>query len=107
LRAAFGQRAQEVERRWVGPVQVLERDDGGLGPRSRENPGGHCRKLSASKLLRRKISGATWRWRDVDKRRDKGYVFRGVEANQPQGAFQVDEALFGRRVCAKSADPIR
>jgi hypothetical protein len=34
LRATIGKGAQQVERRWVGPVQVLESQDGRLRPRA-------------------------------------------------------------------------
>ena len=48
LRAAVGQRAHEVERRRVGPVQVLESEDDRLRPRPSQNPSGHRRQLPAA-----------------------------------------------------------
>src|SRR5271157_2165300 len=83
-------------------MQVLERDDGGLGPRSRENPGGHCRKLSASKLFRREIRSAGRRERDVHQRCEQRRMFGWVEADQTQRVFEVGEALFGRSIQAKT-----
>src|SRR5271157_3429667 len=82
-------------------MQVLERDDGGLGPRSRENPGGHCRKLSASKLFRREIRSAGRRERNVHEWCEQRRMFGWVEADQTQSVFEVAEALFGRSIKAK------
>ena len=45
LRPTLGERAQQVERRWVGPVEVLEYEDNRLRPRPGQNPGVHRRQL--------------------------------------------------------------
>ena len=58
LRAALGQRPHEVERRRVGPVQVLEGEHGRLRPRSRQNPGRHRRELPSPQFLRREFRRA-------------------------------------------------
>ena len=102
MRAALGERVQKVERSGVGPVQVLESDNGGLGPRPRENPGGHCRKLPSPQLFRREICGAAVWQRDVNKRCKQRRMFGRVEADQTQGVFEVGEALFGRSIQAKT-----
>ena len=61
MRAAIGERAQEVERGRVGPVQVLEGEDDRLRPRPSQNPGGHRRQLPSPQLFRREIGRAVRR----------------------------------------------
>ena len=55
LRAALGERAHEIERGRVGPVQVLEGEHDRLRPRARQNPGRHRRQLPAPQFLRREF----------------------------------------------------
>ena len=69
LRAAVGERAQEVERRGVGPMQILESEDYRLRPRPRQNPGGHRRQLPPPQLFWREIRGAVRGRADVEERR--------------------------------------
>ena len=82
LRAALGQRAHEIERSRVGPVQVLEGDHGRLRPRARQNKGRHRRQLPASQFLRRQLRLAVLRQRNVDQGRDQGRVFGRVQSDQ-------------------------
>ena len=55
LRAALGERAQEIERGRVGPVQVFEGEHDRLRSRARQNPGRHRRQLPAPQFLRREF----------------------------------------------------
>ena len=50
----------------------------------------------------RRDGRAAGRERDLDERREQGRVFCRVEADQAQRAFEIGEALFGRRVRAKT-----
>ena len=102
LAAALGERVQEVKRGWIGPLQILEGEDSALGSRSRENPGGHRRQLSSPQLLGLQSGVAVLRQWDVDERSEQRRVFRSVEANQPQRALKIGEALLSRRIRAKS-----
>ena len=102
LRAAVGERAQEVERRRVGPMQVLESEDNRLRPRPSQNQGGHRRQLPAPQLLRREAGRAIRRQRNVYERREQGRVFRRVEADQPQRVLEICEALLGRSIHTKA-----
>jgi hypothetical protein len=102
LRPAFGEGAQQVERRRVRPVKILEGDDGRLRPRSGQNPSGHRRQLPSPQLLRRQVGGAALRQWDVHERRKQRRVFRRVEPDQPQRAFKVGEPLVGGRIRAKT-----
>ena len=83
-------------------MQVLESEDNRLGPRPGQNPGGHRRQLPSPQLFGREIRGAARRQRDVHERREQGRVFGWVEADQTQRAFEVGEALLGRRIRTKS-----
>ena len=67
----------EVERRRVGPVQVLEGEDDRLRPRPSQNPGGHRRQLPSPQLLRREIRRAVRRQRNVDSGASRGRMFAG------------------------------
>ena len=64
LTAALGQRAHEIERGRIGPVQILEGQHGRLRPSARENPGRYCRELSAPQLFRRESTAGAPRWAD-------------------------------------------
>jgi hypothetical protein len=83
LRAALGEGLHQVERRRVGPVQVLEREGDRLRARPGEKPRDERRQLPAAQFLRRKLRRAIFRQRDVDQRREQGRIFGGVEADQP------------------------
>ena len=93
LRAALGERPHEVERGRVGPVQVLEGERDGC-----ERAPARTQAASAASCRRRNSSGASFaarpcRQRDVDQRGEQGRIFGGVEADQPQRALEVGEAL--------------
>ena len=105
LRAALGERAQEIERSRVGPVQVLEGEHDRLRPRARQNPGRHRRQLPAPQFLRREFRRAVLRQRDVDQRREQGRIFGRVEADQPQSVLEIGETLLVGRVGAAEAQP--
>ena len=101
LGAPVSQRPQQVERGRVGPVEVLEGDDSRLRSGSGQDPGGHRRQLPSSQLFGWEIGDPAGRQRDVDERREKRRVLRGVEADQPQRSLEIGEALFGRRIRAE------
>jgi hypothetical protein len=102
LRASLGERAQEIERRRIRPVQVLEGEDNRLRPRASQKQSSHCRQLPAPQLLGRKGGHALRRQWNVHKRRNKGRVLPRVEANQPQRVLEICEALIGGSINAKS-----
>ena len=108
LRATVGERAQQVERRRVSPVQVLESEHDRLRPRPSQNQSGHCRQLPAPQLLRWEASRALRRQRNVYERREQGRVFRRVEANQPQRVLEICRGAARQEHPHQSAaDPIR
>ena len=102
MRAAIGQRTQQVERGWVGPMQVLESEDNRLRPRPSENPGGHRRQLSAPQLLGCEGGRALRRQGNVHERRKQGRVFGRVETDEPQRVLEICEALLGRNIHTKA-----
>ena len=83
MRAAFGQRLDQVKRSRIGPMQILEGEDDRLGPRPRQKPCRHRRELPPPQFLRRELRGALLGERNVDQRRDQRRIFAHVEANQP------------------------
>ena len=101
-RPALGQRAHEIKRSGVGPVQVLESEHNRLRPRGSQNPCGHRRELSAAQLLWRELRWSVLRQEDIDERREQRRVFGWVEADQTQSILEVGQALFGGQVCAEA-----
>ena len=101
MRAAVSEGAKKVERRWVRPVEVFEKEDNRLGPRTRQNPGSHCRQLPSPQLFGREIRDTCRRQRDVHEWCEQWRIFGWVEADQTQRAFEVGEAFFGGRIWAK------
>ena len=97
---ALGQRAHEIERSRVGPVQVLEGEHRRLRPRARQNPRRHRRQLSAAQLLGREFGGAILGERGCRRAARAGRIFGWVEADQPQRVLEVGQALFSGRVRA-------
>ena len=81
LRAALGQRPQEIERGRIGPVQVLEGEHDRLRSGACEKPGRHRRQLPASQFLRREFRRAVLGQRDVEQRREQGRIFCRVETD--------------------------
>ena len=102
LRPALGQRAHEIERSRVGPVQVLEGEHDRLRSRGRQNPCRHRRQLPAAQLLRREFRCAVLRQEDIDQRREQRRVFGWVEADQNQRILEVGQALVGGQVRAEA-----
>ena len=102
LRPALGQRAHEIERSRVGPVQVLEGEHDCLHPRGRQNPGRHRRQLPAAQLLWREFRDAILGQEDIDQGRKQRRIFGWVEADQTQSILEVGQALFGRQVRAEA-----
>ena len=102
MSAALGECAQEVERGRISPVKVLECQNNRLRTRPRQNPGGHRRELPSPQLFRREIRNAIGRQRDVNERCKQRGMFERIEADEPQGAFKVAQALFGGHIPAKS-----
>ena len=52
-RATLGKAAEHIERRRIGPMQVLERQHHRLNPCTRDHPAGQRRELSSPQFLRR------------------------------------------------------
>jgi hypothetical protein len=48
LRAALGERAQQVERRRISPMEILEGEDNRLRPRPSKYQSGHRRQLPSA-----------------------------------------------------------
>ena len=84
LRTALGQRAHEIERSRVGPVQVLEGEHDGLRPRGRQNPCRHRRQLPAAQLLWGEFCCLVVWQEDIDQGREQRRIFGWVQADQPQ-----------------------
>ena len=82
-------------------MEVFESEDNRLGPRPSQNQSGHRRQLPSPQLVRREISRAARRERDVHERCEQRRMFGRVEADQTQRVFEVGEALFGRSILAK------
>ena len=108
LRPALGQRAHEVERRRIGPVQVLEGEHDRLRPRP-----ARIHAIIAASCRRRNSSGANFAARSAGNGistsgASKRRVFGWVEPDQTQRVLEVGEALFGRQHPRRSAaGPIR
>ena len=102
LRPALGQRAYEIERSGVRPVQVLESEHDCLRPRGRQNPCRHRRQLPAAQLLWREFRCPVLWQEDIDQGREQRRTFGWIQADQPQCVFKVRETLFGRQVRAEA-----
>ena len=103
LRPALGQRAHEIERSRVGPVQVLEGEHDCLRPRGRQNPCRHRRQLPAAQLLWREFRCPILWQEDIDQRREQRRVFGWVEADQTAMCVSRSaRALFGGQVRAEA-----
>jgi hypothetical protein len=102
LRPALGQRAHEIERSRVGPVQVLEGEHDCLRPRGRQNPCRHRRQLPAAQLLRREFRPPILWQEDIDQRREQRRVFGWVQSDEFQSVLEVGQALFGGQVRAEA-----
>ena len=98
LRAALGQRAHEIERSRVGPVQVLEGEHDCLRPRGSQNPCCHRRQLSAAQFLWREFRCPVLWQADIDQRREQRRVFGWIQTDQTQRILEIDQALFGWQV---------
>ena len=100
---ALGERAQEIERGRIGPVQILEGEHDRLVSSASQNPGCHRRQLPAPQLVRREFRPAVLPQRNVDQRRDQRRILGRVEADQRQGVLEVGETpLVGRVGPAKA-----
>ena len=102
LRPALGQRAHEIERSRVGPVQVLEGEHDCLRPRGRQNPCRHRRQLPAAQLLWREFRRPILWQEDIDQRREQRRVFGWIQTDQNQSILEVGQALFGGQVRAEA-----
>jgi hypothetical protein len=83
LRTTLGENLHQIERRRVGPVQVLERERHRLRARPGQKPCRQRRQLPTAQLLRRRFRRALLRQGHVDQGRDQGRIFVWVEADQP------------------------
>ena len=95
LRPAFGERAHEIERSRVGPVEVLEGKHDRLRPRGRQNPCRHRRQLSAAQLLWREFRRPILWQEDIDQRREQRRIFGWIQTDQTQSVLKISQALFG------------
>ena len=102
LRAALRQRAHEIERSGVRPLQVLEGEHDCLYPRGRQNPCGHRRQLPAAQFLWGEFRDAILRQEDIDQRREQRRIFGWIQTDQPQCVFKVRETLLGGQVRAEA-----
>ena len=98
LRAAFGERPHEVERRRIGPVQVLEGEHNRLGPRARQKPGRHRRQLPSPQFLGREFRRAVRGQRNVD-------AAARARAQYSAGSRPISRSVFSRsaRRCSAGA----
>ena len=109
LRAALDQRAQEIERGRIGPVEVLDR---------RARPAGSARRRDTRRPSPRAagagIPPAPGRTsaraqRNVEQRSEQGRGLRRVEPDQRERQLEVGEPLFARDVRSRrtAGGPIR
>ena len=102
LRPAFGERAHEIERSRVGPVQVLKSEHYRLRPGGRQDPCRHRRQLSAAQLLWREFRRPILWQEDIDQRREQRRIFGWIQTDQTQSILKVGQALFGGQVHAEA-----
>jgi len=102
-RPALGDAAQHVERRRIGPMQILERQHHRLNARARHHPVGQRRQLPAPQFLRRQSRRAFRRQRNVEQRREQGRILRWVELDLRERTLQLREAPLGGHVGAAEA----
>ena len=103
LRAALGESVHQIERGWVGPVEVLEGERDRLRSRPGDNPRDKRRQLPAPQFLWREIRRVLLWQRDFHQRREQGRIFGGVEADQPKRVLEVGETLARRRLGSSKA----
>ena len=96
--AALGQRAHEIERSRVGPVQVLEGEHDRLRPRARQNPGRSSPPVAGGATpLAASFAARSCGQRDVDQRREQRRVFRWSRGRPAQACSR------GRRGAVRPA----
>src|ERR1700722_11870949 len=86
-------------------MQILESEDYRLRPRPRQNPGSHRRQLPPPELFWRESGRVARRQNDVHERCKQRRMLDRIEADQPQRAFEVGEALFGRSIRTETEPP--
>ena len=105
LRAALGERVDEVERGRVGPVQILDGEDDRLRPCAREKPGRHRRQLPAAQFLGRKLGARSGGSGISTSGASRGACLAGVELHLRERALEVREPPLGGRLGAAEALP--
>jgi len=103
LRATLCQCAHELDRGWVGPLQILECEHDGLRARPGHDQSDEGRQLAPTQLFRRYREDVAARERDIEQRRKQGRGLVRVDLHLPQRAFQIGEALFGGHVSPAKA----
>jgi tetratricopeptide (TPR) repeat protein len=101
----LGERAHEVDRARVGPLQVLEGEHDGLRPRPGHEPGDDRRQLPSPQVFRRKGRLAPTTKRDIDEGGQQGRSLVGVDLDLPQDGLELREALLSRHVRAAETLP--
>ena len=101
LRAALGERAHEIERSRVGPVQVLEGEHDGC-----DRAPARTHAVIAASCRRRNSSGANFAARscgreNIDQRRERAHIRLGQVRSDPKWS-RGRRALFGRSVRAEA-----
>jgi len=105
LRAAIAERAHEIDRRRVEPLQILKDENKWLHSRAGYRPSDHRRQLPAMNLIRRKVWPA-FRWnRNVDERREQRHMLRGVELDLREDRFELGEPSLRRNLGTSKPSP--
>ncbi len=102
LCAALAQGPQNVDRRRVGPLQILEGEHDRLRARPRQYSGDDRRQLPPAHLFRRLCRRASRRQWDTHQRREQRRIFGRVEVDEAEGVFEIRQALLGREIRVES-----
>jgi hypothetical protein len=103
-RAAFGEPAQKIERRRIGPMQILEREHDRLRACPRRHPCEQRCHLPAPQFLRRELRSTLRGQRNVNKWREQRHIFGGVELVVLKRHFQIGEAPLGGHISTAEAE---
>src|SRR5215470_11498276 len=99
-RTSLGKAAEHIERRRIGPMQILEHKYQRLNPCARDRPAGQCRELPSPQLLRRYSQPGFLGYGNVEERREQGDIFRRIELDQRERVLQVCKPPLRRYVGA-------
>ena len=105
MRAAFGQRLDEVKRRRIGPMQILEGEHDRLVLAPGQKQGDDRDKLPPPRLSSGPNFGAVPRQRNIEQRAHKRRRFLHVELHWASVVFEVGEPPFGSQRPGRRSEP--